>query len=109
MRGLLDIVENMTGAFRLVIGIIALLGFLFWLTTLASISVIAPKVAKDYGERAERLGESAIAAAREEARARELGEDGWGYESSRGTESSSSSSSRRSSTDEAGGWGEGAQ
>lgn len=105
MRSLVDIVDNLTGVVRLIIGAIVLIGFGVTFMMTAGVSYVAPKVAADYGERAERIGEQAIQAAQEEARARELAKDGWGYEAP----SSSDSYDRRSRDrdGDAGGWGSG--
>ena len=43
------------------------------------IGLTAPKVIDTVGDRVERMGDKAIAAAREEGRAHALAEEGWGY------------------------------
>lgn len=100
MRVIVDLVDSLTGTVRFVICAIVLSGIALSFFMTAGISYVAPKVAEDYGERAERLGERAIIAAQEEARARELAKDGWGYEEP----GSSGSFSDRSA--DAGGWGD---
>lgn len=105
MRALVDMVDNFTGTVRFIICamVVVGLGAAFMLT--AGVSYVAPKVAEDYGERAERIGEKAIAAAQEEARAHDLAKDGWGYSEPR----AGSGASRDAGGDEVGGWGDGAE
>lgn len=79
MRVIADILDSFTGIVRMIVGGIVLMGLVFGLMMTVGVSYVAPQVADNYGERAERLGEKAIAAAREEERARALAEDGWGY------------------------------
>ena len=102
MRAIVDLVDSLTGTVRFFIGAIVLGGLVIGMMMTAGISYVAPKVAEDYGERAERLGQEAIAAAREESRARDLAEDGWGYSEPGAGEGSS----RDESGDDVGGWGD---
>lgn len=78
MRELVSMVEAVTGTFTrslwlLVVGALGLMAIFALM-----IGFTAPKVVDQVGERAERIGEKAIAAAREEKRASELARDGWG-------------------------------
>lgn len=102
MRFLVDLVDSLTGTVRFIIVAIMLSGFLFTIMTIGGISYLAPKVADNYGERAERIGDRAIAAAQEEVRNRELAKEGWGY----GEPASHEERSRDSSGEIVGGWGE---
>lgn len=79
MREFVAFIEKMTDTVRFIIGAVALVAFLIVISMATSISLVAPQVADNYGERAERLGERAIQAAQEQERARELAQDGWGY------------------------------
>ncbi|MEM7780977.1 MAG: hypothetical protein AAF697_11365 [Pseudomonadota bacterium] len=105
MQGLINIVESLTGTVRFVICAMVLVGFGITAFMTAGVSYVAPKVAEDFGERAERMGERAIVAAQEESRARELAQDGWGYEAP-GSGAGSSTHGRGRSSDRAGGWGD---
>ena len=102
MRALVEIVDSFSGTVRFLICAIFLAGFVVTGMLTMGVSYVAPKVAEDYGERAERLGQQAIEAAREESRARDLAEDGWGYSEP----GAGSGSSRDASGDEVGGWGD---
>ena len=99
MRALVDLVDSISGTIRFIILAIMGFGLIVTIMVWGSILVIAPQVSEDYADRAEEFGDRAIEAAREEARARDLAEDGWGYSEPR--------SDRRRSRDpeEAGGWG----
>ena len=102
MRALVDIVHNMTSTVRFIMAALVLGGIVIALLMVGGVSIIAPQVADNYGERAERLGERAIEAAQEEARAQALAEDGWGYSEPGAGETSS----RDSDGDAVGGWGD---
>ncbi|MFU7528390.1 hypothetical protein [Qipengyuania sp. ASV99] len=111
MRAFVEIVENMTGVVRLIIGALVLCSLGFGLLMTLGMTYVAPKVAQDYGERAERIGERAIAAAQEEARARALAEDGWGYGDPAASQDSavppSDAAANGTSVNSSGGWGDG--
>ncbi|WP_299193757.1 hypothetical protein [uncultured Erythrobacter sp.] len=102
MQALVDLVDSFTGVVRLVILAIFGFGIVVALFMTVTFSVVAPKVAEDYGERAEAFGDRAIEAAREEARARDLADDGWGYDQPRSHEGRS----RDADGEAVGGWAE---
>ena len=82
MQALADLIGNITHAYTstirmVVIGVIVLGAIITGMFMYA-----APQVAESVGERAERISEKAIEAAREESRAHAMAEDGWGYSSS---------------------------
>lgn len=101
MRALVDIVENLTSSIRFVIGLLVLAGMVVALMLTIGVSYAAPKAADSLAERAERVGEKAIEAAQQERRARDMGEDGWGYGAATG---SSGSGGKRSKSSADGGW-----
>lgn len=106
MRALVDLVDSLSGTVRFFIFAIMLGGIAITVVMTAGVSYVAPKVAADYGERAERFGERAIAAAREEARAQELARDGWGYDNSQSAGSQRTGDAYGGSDrDGSGGWG----
>ncbi|WP_407874809.1 hypothetical protein [Qipengyuania nanhaisediminis] len=101
MQALVDFVDSLTGVVRLAILAITGLGVIITLIAASSFSYVAPQVAEDYADRAENNADKAIVAAREEARARSLAEDGWGYDAS----TTENGSMRDASGEPAGGWG----
>ena len=111
MRTFVEIVENMTGVVRLIIGALVLCSLGFGLLITLGMTYVAPKVAQDYGERAERFGERAIAAAQEESRANALAEEGWGYGDASSHVGSAGQTSdvtaNGTSANSTGGWGDG--
>ena len=102
MQALVDMVDSISGTVRLFILAIMGFGVIVTLLMTVSFSVVAPQVAEDYADRAEALGDRAIEVAREEARARELADDGWGY----AEPGSYEGRSRDSEGEAVGGWGE---
>lgn len=100
MQALVDMMDSFTGVVRLVILAIFGFGVIVTLVMTFSFSVVAPQVADNYAERAEAFGDRAIEAAREEARARDLAEEGWGYDDRR----SGAGSSTDADGDTVGGW-----
>lgn len=101
MRELGDMLESVTGTVRFVIAALVLGGVVIAITMIAGISFVAPQVADNVGERAERFGDRAIEAAHEKARRRDLADDGWGDAKLRADEGGS----RESDGDPVGGWG----
>lgn len=79
MRSIVEIVTTVTGSIRFIIGmfVACILGLTLILTIGAG--VVAPQAAEKVAERAERVYDKEIAAAREEARNRSYAEQGWGY------------------------------
>jgi hypothetical protein len=79
MRALVDIVQNVTSSIRFVIGgllvVILLIGFMLS----ASFAYVAPQAAESVAERAEKLGDKAIAAEQRQRVAEDMAQDGWGY------------------------------
>jgi hypothetical protein len=102
MQALVDIVNSVTSSVRFIF-------LLFFITIIAiglfltvGASVVAPQAADAIAERAERVGDRAIAAAQEESRNRALASDGWGFE-----EPAAGSGATYTDEGEAkGGWGE---
>jgi hypothetical protein len=79
MRALVDIVQNVTSSIRFIIGAMVLLVFLIGLMLSASIAYVAPQAAETVAEKAETMGDKAIAAAQRQRVAEDMAEDGWGY------------------------------
>jgi hypothetical protein len=113
MRLLSEMMDQLSSTVRLIAGLITLcvLGFGAMMTFGAT--VVAPQVAGDFAERAEKVGEKAIRARLEARRAQELARDGWGYNA--GTDSDAArgygpdpdaEQLRRGGEEEIGGWGE---
>lgn len=79
MRALVDIVQNLTGIVRFVVGMIVLAIMAVGLMLTIGGSYVAPKAVESIAERAERAGDKAIEAAQRERIASEMAKDGWGY------------------------------
>ncbi|MFL0355936.1 hypothetical protein ACI5KX_05600 [Erythrobacter sp. GH1-10] len=102
MRIIGDVIDNVFSSIRLVFLLIFGAVVLFGLFMTVGASYVAPQVADSAAERIERLGNEAIKAEVEAKLAREMGKDGWGYDSARSVD-------RGSLNDEGeaqGGWGE---
>lgn len=81
MQALVDLVGTIVGSIQRVIAFFLIAGLILALIISFGLQSAAPVVADKIGERAERFGDKAIQAAREEQRAKELVKDGWGYDS----------------------------
>ena len=90
MQGILQLVEAVTGTFTRGIWILVAGGVAVVAIISLTVGFAAPAVVDKVGERAERISEQAIEAAREESRAHQLAQDGWGFsdttDSSAGTD-----------------------
>lgn len=113
MRLLSEMMDHLSSTVRLIAGLITLcvLGFGGMMTFGAS--VVAPQVAGDFAERAEKVSEKAIEARLEAVRARELARDGWGYNAATGSDAAAGygpdpdvERRRRAGEEEIGGWAE---
>ena len=80
MRALVDMVDSVGSVIRFVVGILVLGMLAFGLIMTVGATYVAPQAADKFAERAERVGNKAIAAAQQEARNAALAEEGWGYE-----------------------------
>lgn len=112
MRALVDVLENVTGVVRFIIGAMVLVGLGIGLFMTAGVSYVAPTVAADFTERASEMNERAMTEAREQRRERELASEGWGYGSANSssiTSHSANSSQHSYTSNRADDWGEGAQ
>lgn len=79
MRALIDLVENLTSSVRYVVGVLALVLIALGLMLTVGGSYVAPKAVEVIADRAERVTTQAIEVERDERRAEQLAEDGWGY------------------------------
>lgn len=79
MRALVDIVQNVTSSIRFVIGGLLVVMLLIGLMLSVSLAYVAPQAAETVAERAENMGDKAIAAAERQAVAQDMAQDGWGY------------------------------
>ena len=79
MQAFVDLVGGIVGSIQKMILVLIGAGILISIIIGLTITATAPVVADEMGERAERFGDKAIKAAREEQRAEQLAEDGWGY------------------------------
>lgn len=82
MNGFLQVMNNVTGSIRFIVGMFVLCIFGLGLILTVGAGVIVPQAAEKVGERAERAHDKAIEAARQEARNRSYAAQGWGYEDS---------------------------
>ncbi len=100
MRLVGDLIDNVFSSIRLIF----LLGFgamiLFGLFMTVGATVVAPQVVDAAAERAERIGEKAIAASERRSREHAMSKDGWGYE-----EPAPGSGSTYQDGERVGGWG----
>ena len=81
MQGLADLIGNITHAYTSTIRIVVIGMIVLGAIITGTIMYAAPAVVENVGERAERISEKAIEAAREESRAHAMAQDGWGYSS----------------------------
>lgn len=79
MRALVGIVQNLSAIVRFVVGMMVLAIMAVGLMLTVAGSTIAPRAVETIAERAERVGDKAIAAAQRERIAEDMGKDGWGY------------------------------
>ncbi|MEE4205098.1 MAG: hypothetical protein V2I39_02330 [Erythrobacter sp.] len=107
MRLLSDMIDQLSTTVRLIAGLITLCVMGFGAMMTFGASVVAPQVAADFSEKAEKIAEKELAARLEAQRARELARDGWGYDAADGYRPSSGAAQERDSSGEAiGGWGD---
>ena len=79
MRVLVEVVENLTSSVRFIVGTLVLAGLAIGLMLTIGTSYAAPKVAEAIADRAADFGDKALKAAQEEARAKAMAGEGWGY------------------------------
>ena len=79
MRALVDIIQNVTSSIRFVIGGLLVVILLIGLMLSASFAYVAPQAAESVAERAEKMGEKALAAEQRQRVAEDMAQDGWGY------------------------------
>ncbi|MCL9983267.1 MAG: hypothetical protein NBV60_08935 [Erythrobacter sp.] len=79
MRALVDIVQNVTSSIRFIVGGLLVVIFLIGLMLSASFAYVAPQAAEKVAERAESIGDKAIAAEQRQRVAQDMAQDGWGY------------------------------
>ena len=82
MRAIVDLVDSVAGTWTRTVGMLVIGGIVIAGLFMLMVSFTAPAVVEHVGERAERISDKAIEAAREEARAHAMAEDGWGYSDS---------------------------
>ena len=82
MQPLIDLVGNITQAYTSTVRIVVLGAIVLGAIITAMVMFAAPAVVDQVGARAESISDKAIEAARQEARAQALAEDGWGYSDS---------------------------
>ena len=82
MQPLIDLVGNITHAYTSTVRIVVLGAIVLGAIITAMVMFAAPAVVDQVGARAESISDKAIEAARQEARAQALAEDGWGYSDS---------------------------
>ncbi|TIX51453.1 hypothetical protein [Alteraurantiacibacter aquimixticola] len=76
---MVDFVDGMVGNVQRLVGMLIFAGLSLVAIIMLGLHFTAPVVAEQVSERAEALGEKAIEAAREERRAEQLADEGWGY------------------------------
>ncbi len=79
MQGVIDIIDRVFGGIRFIIGLFVLCMFGLVLFLTAGVSYVAPQVADNVADRAERVSNRAIEAAEEAHRNERLADEGWGY------------------------------
>jgi hypothetical protein len=79
MRAIVDLVDSITGVWTRTISILVIGGIAVVAIITFGIGFAAPSVADKVGDRAERISAKAIEAARQEARAQSMAQEGWGY------------------------------
>ncbi|KPP88590.1 hypothetical protein [Erythrobacter sp. HL-111] len=113
MRLLSDMIDQLSSTVRLIAGLVTLCVMDFGAMMTFGVSVVAPQVAEDFAERAENVGEKAIAARIEAERAQALARDGWGYDAGTGLDAAQGfgpdpdfAQRPRAGQEEIGGWGD---
>ena len=79
MRAVVDLVDSIAGTWTRTVRLLVLGGIAVVALIMLMVTFTAPKVAETVGDRAERISDKAIQAAREETRNQSLAEEGWGY------------------------------
>lgn len=79
MREIVDLVDSVAGTWTRTVRIVVIGGIVVAGLFMLMITLTAPAVVENVGERAERISDKAMAVAREEGRAHALAEEGWGY------------------------------
>lgn len=79
MRAVVDLVDSIAGTWTRTISILVMGGIAVVAIVTLIVSLSAPAVVESVGDRAERISNNAIEAAREEGRAHALAQEGWGY------------------------------
>lgn len=79
MRVILDIVENLTSSLRYIVGAAVIGLMVVGLMLSVGGAYVGTKAVDEFGERAERISEKAIAAEMEARRAEQLAAEGWGH------------------------------
>ena len=79
MREIVDLVDSVAGTWTRTVKIVVIGGIVVAGLFMLMITLTAPAVVEEVGDRAERISDKAMAVAREEGRAHALAEEGWGY------------------------------
>ncbi len=79
MQWLVDLTGTVASTYTRIIWILILGGIAVVAIVSLLIGYATPAVVEEVGERAERISDKAIEAARDERRAEELADEGWGY------------------------------
>lgn len=79
MRAVVDLVDAIAGTWTRTISILVIGGIAVVAIVTLIVSLTAPAVVENVGDRAERISNNAIEAAREEGRVHALAQEGWGY------------------------------
>jgi len=107
MQALVDLVGTIAGSIQRIVALVLVAGLILSLIVTFGLQSAAPVVADKIGERAERMGDKAIQAAREEHRAAALAKDGWGYDTATDVHDydQGSGTATDANGDSAAGWG----
>jgi hypothetical protein len=110
MQPLVDLVGNITHAYTSTVKIVVLGAILLGVIITAMFLLAAPALVEEVGARTESISDKAIEAAREEARAHALAEDGWGFSDSAASSDTDAADSFDGGGDASGDdWGAGAE
>ena len=79
MREIVDLVDSVAGTWTRTVKIVVIGGIVVAGLFMLMITLTAPAVVEEVGDRAKRISDKAMAVAREEGRAHALAQEGWGY------------------------------
>jgi hypothetical protein len=79
MREVVDLVDSVASTWTRTVRMVIIGGIVVVAIIMLTVSLTAPAVIEEVGDRAESISDKAMQTAREEGRAHALAQEGWGY------------------------------